>query len=127
EIELIPRHFPLRLTGARRLWCGHLSARTRLWRGRGCGRLRTRCDPASILDSAIDVACAFHVETKVEVRDVSALPHDVDRACWMFAGWIDVDGAVFHRPELRIAIPAFECFPIEKGGEAFVMVEVLRR
>src|SRR6185369_14163421 len=44
-----------------------------------------------------------------------------DRSCRLFAGGLDVDGAVFHAPESGIAVPTVERLTVEQRDPTFVV------
>src|SRR5207244_2667499 len=67
-------------------------------RGRWRVARRVRRDPAAILHAAVDVAGAFHLHLQLEVRGLSALPDEIDRAGRLLAGRLDGDRAVLDLP-----------------------------
>jgi len=81
---------------------------------------------AAILKTAAAAADDFDFEFQREIPGLHVAIGDVGIAAGILAGGFADDGAVFHAPEFRIAVPALEAHAVEERLIAVVVVEIER-
>src|SRR6185312_8461609 len=90
------------------------------------GREPRDAGEAAILKAAAAVAEDFDFKFQREIVRLHLAVSDVGIAAGIFAGGFADDGAVFHAPEFRVAVPALETHAVEKRLVAIVVVEIER-
>ena len=81
---------------------------------------------AAILKASAAVAEDFNFEFEREILRFHVAINDVGIAARILLRGLADDGAVFHAPEFRIAVPALQAHAIEEGLVASVIVEIER-